>query len=338
MRNQIDVPVPGQPLLGDFADGRVFPASHGNPWTAAIAVRIGRELAMMQEILGSHADHRAFLAVDEWVRSTLRRIGDLLSEGVIDPAGVAARGANAPGGHRDGRPFRIGVFPTAGDPLHWAHLLSGLAAMERFRLDKVLYMIAGDDPRKPDLTPAKVRHSIAKQVLDLFHPLFEYSPMALGGIEPGEVNVFRIMGSSGARALHAFYLAGSDHFHRFAPLTRNPDTVERLEEGIRMRMHGFDPRIHELSAVFIDRGNDREPVDSFLDIRWVDHLPLRTSSTLIRDALGGHQPLYELAALPFTAYCAICVQGMYQTRHEGAPATLCSLRCPDPEEGDRYAV
>jgi len=122
-----------------------------------------------------------------------------------------------------------------------------------------------------------------------------------------------------------FYLAGSDHYHRVTPRDGRPDTIQRLETGIRKRIGGFSPRTHKLSAVFLDRGDHREPVETFLDVRWMDHLPVRASSTAIRDALSGQQALCELVALPFTAYCAICEQGTYRMQQEDAGRRL--LEC-----------
>ena len=128
--------------------------------------------------------------------------------------------------------------------------------------------------------------------------------------------MFRIMASQGSWPLHAFYLAGSDHCRRFAPQTGHPDTIQRLEEGVRKAIHGFDPRVRWLSVVFLDRGDCRELAESFLDVRWIEQMPLKTSSTRIRGALRGQEPLCELAALPFTAYCALCTHGTYQMRQE----------------------
>jgi len=279
--------------------------------TTAVADRIARELAQMQQTLGANADAQAFADLGRWTRSTLARISALISEGFINPAGARGGRLSAGRGRFGRRHLRLGVFPTAGNPLHWGHLLSGLAAMESFHLDKVIYIIAGDDPRKPYLASANLRHRIAKKVIRLFHPLFDYSSIGLGGTAPGEINLFRIMSSNGngMQPLHAFYLAGSDHFHRYAPQTGEPDTIQKLEEGVRKRIHGFNPRLHRLSAVFLDRGGRSEAVETFLDVRWIAHLPLDTSSTRIRGALGGSEPLGELTALPFTAYCAICVHG-----------------------------
>jgi nicotinic acid mononucleotide adenylyltransferase len=271
----------------------------------------------MQEILGDHADANAFLALEHWTRSTLERIGDLMDQGYIDPARGEGRRLGAEPARLSRHSLRLGVFPTAGNPLHWGHLLGGLAAMERFQLDRVMYVIAGEDPRKAALAHEHIRHRIAQDVLKLFHPLFEYSPLALGTTKPGEVNAFRVFARSDA-PLHMFYLAGSDHARRFTPRTGRPDTIQRLETGVRKRVRGFNPRAHRLSAVFLDRGDRCAPVESFLDVRWIDHLPMRTSSTRIRGALSGHEPLCELLALPFTAYCAICAHGIYRMEEEDA--------------------
>ncbi len=292
------------------------------PLTETIAENVERELSGMQETLGPDADPELFVQVRIWALSKLQRIGELAASGLILPSGAVWPASLS------GRPLRMGVFPIAANPLHWAHLLSGLAAMERFCLDKVLFVIAGSDPRKPDLASQVIRHRISGQVLRLFHPLFEYSPIALGSSLPGEANVFRILASYGRRPVHAFYLAGSDHCHRLAPRTGQPDTIVKLEEGVRGASQGFDPRLHSLSVVFLDRGDCGKPVDSFLDVRWIEQLPLNTSSTRIRGALSGKEPLCELAALPFTAYCALCTQGLYQLRRFSEPGSFRFPGCP----------
>lgn len=150
----------------------------------------------MQEILGDKATSDSFLALRQWSQSTLGRIGDLMARGRIDPAAAERQSANAARVRLSSRYVRLGVFPTAGNPLHWGHLLAGLAAIERFRLDKVVYVVAGEDPRKPGLAPEDIRHGIAKNVLGLFYPLLEYSPLALGTTKPGELNAFQFFVAS----------------------------------------------------------------------------------------------------------------------------------------------
>ena len=35
-----------------------------------------------------------------------------------------------------------------------------------------------------------------------------------------------------AQAIHAFYIAGGDHYHRFSPATGHPDTIQKLEDSL----------------------------------------------------------------------------------------------------------
>jgi hypothetical protein len=148
------------------------------------------------------------------------------------------------------RESRIGVFPTAANPFHWAHLLGGLITMERFLLDKVIFVIAGQDSRKPEMASEDVRHSMTKEVLALFQPFFEYSSIALGTPTSGEENLFSILRMNPAQAIHAFYIAGGDHYYRFHPVTGSPDTIQKLEDGMSSKLFGFDGQLHRVSAVF----------------------------------------------------------------------------------------
>ena len=71
------------------------------------------------------------------------------------------------------RTLRLGIYPVAANPFHWAHLLIGLSALVRFRLDKIIYVIPGSDPRKPALAAAEIRHLIGEEVIKIFAPFFE---------------------------------------------------------------------------------------------------------------------------------------------------------------------
>jgi nicotinic acid mononucleotide adenylyltransferase len=303
------------PLQGD-ASSLVIPET-GCPCADTIAERVSRELASMRDLLGSQAGPGAIDALDRWTRATLERIEALFLGNVI---GLSPHARNRVRSGRPSfavRPQRLGVFPVAANPLHWLHILAGLATMETCRLDKVVYVVAGVDKRKPFLAPEEYRHDIAKEVLRLFSPLLEYSPIARGGDADGEENVFRVIASQHAGPLHAFYIAGSDHYRRFSNTHKGPDTLQKLEKGVRRHANGFNPRRHRLSVVFIDRGTPLRNVRTFLDVRWVNAPPFRTSSTKIRGALAGDEPINELSFLPFSAYRAICSHGLYLARCPG---------------------
>ena len=63
---------------------------------------------------------------------------------------------------------RAGVYAVTANPFHWAHLLIGLGAMAEFKLDKIVYILAGGDPRKLNIVSAEIRHSTGQKVLDIF--------------------------------------------------------------------------------------------------------------------------------------------------------------------------
>ena len=110
--------------------------------------------------------------------------------------------------------LRIGVYPLAANPLHWGHILVGLTAIASLSLDKVIYLIAGKDSRKPSLLPEQTRHHLGRSVIETFHPLFAYSPLALGTELDGETNLGRLLKLNAHQPMEAFYIAGADHYRR----------------------------------------------------------------------------------------------------------------------------
>ncbi len=164
------------------------------------------------------------------------------------------------------------------------------------------------------MAPEYVRHSIAKVVLELFHPLFEYSSVARGGDESGEENLFRILDMNPGQALHAFYIAGGDHYHRLHPATHAPDTIQKLEEGMISRFPAGDGRRHRVSAVFLRRDGEEKDIPTFLDVRRLEGLPVQTCSTAIRQALVDRRGWWKLFTLPFVALASIRCTQAYRGR------------------------
>ena len=290
------------------------PHAHAEALINPVARNVLREIHSMRGVLGRFANAIDFAILEKSTVMSLARIEQLIVDGKIDPLAKIRHSMESrylP--HVNGE-LRIGVFPTAANPFHWAHLLGGLIAMERFLLDKVIFVIAGRDSRKPEMATEKVRHFMAKSVIDLFYPLFEYSSFALGTATTGEENLFKILGMNPGQANHAFYIAGGDHYHRFSPVTGNPDTIERLEAGMTSRLCGFDGLLHRVSVVFLHRESEEAHIPTFLDVRRVEKLPVQTSSTEIRRALEDRRHLARLCALPFAALVSICVSSLYNAQ------------------------
>lgn len=212
--------------------------------------------------------------------------------------------------------LRIGILPTAGNPLHWAHILTTLDAIVEHKLDKIIYIIQGEDDWKPDLLPVEDRYPMNQEILGLFEPLFKFTGIANTADEKGtlklrgEYNSFRILQLNPDQKIDAFYLVGSDHLNRYFVTddgVKRKDTIACLEENIAEKVYNFNPEIHSMKALFIARDiaefdEKREKVgESTIDI--VKLIPTTsTSSTSIRKAIDGTGTIQALEFLPYITY------------------------------------
>jgi nicotinic acid mononucleotide adenylyltransferase len=305
--------------------------------TGTLAAELGGyidgELLRMKKALGQEANEEDFQVLRRQMGSCLKALQELSQMGQIRPWQHVRLSPDEPPVEEppfEERPLRLGFFPTAANPFHWIHLLGGLSAISQFQLDKVIYIIAGSDPRKANLLPAALRHQMGRKLLGAFSPFLAYSPISLESSLPGEVSVFQLLQLNAGRKIQAFYLAGTDHCRRFNPDTGAPDTLQRLEDGVRRKLYGFDERRHSLSVIFLDRGHPHQAADTFLDVKWIDRLPLHMSSTRIRDALCGRCPPGVLAGVPFSVFATACALGLYGI---STPAGQMRWRlCRDPAQ------
>ncbi|MDE2142045.1 MAG: hypothetical protein KGJ84_06505 [Elusimicrobia bacterium] len=161
-------------------------------------------------------------------------------------------------------------------------------------MDKVVFVLAGDDPRKPTMTPVAARHPMGREVLDAFAPFFAYSPIAVGTTLDGETNIFRILALNPDRRVDAWYMVGDDHY-RLVDKKGNPDTLPKLERHFSSDM-GHSPTLHALKVAFIRREHPAEEVPTTLPVRFLDHVGFDASSTQMR---GGRHTLMPFAAYDF---------------------------------------
>ena len=287
-----------------------------------IAHNMLNELRKMMGMLGETASFVDFANIEQIALASLCRVGRQIAAGETMPWVRVKHSYDARPAEPIDRYLRIGVFPTAANPFHWAHLLGGLLVMESFALDKIIFVIAGKDSRKPDMASEALRHAMARSVLKLFRPLFEYSPIALGEAASGEENLFNILGMNPHQRIHAFYLAGGDHYHRYHPETGKPDTIQKLEEGIARGLHGYDSLLHRVTAVFLERGRLSEEIPTSLDVRWMPGLSVQTSSTAIRQTLSDQRSWQNLTTLPFAAFFFIQKNRLYQMKAVEEAAAL----------------
>lgn len=227
-------------------------------------------------------------------RSLLSKIAGLIRSGEIDPSAALRAGEGDPAVPAVGRELRVGVYPVAADPFQWGHILIALRAMAEHKLDKVVFVLAGDDPRKPQMTPSGFRHAMGRAVMDAFSPLFAYSSIAVGTQYDGETNIFRLLKLNPQQSVHAFYIVGGDHY-RLKDKNGGDDTLLKMEKHLG-DPNRFDADKHKVSLIFVERGEPLARIPTPLDIHFLPDVGFDASSTRVR---SGHYELMPYAAFEF---------------------------------------
>jgi len=232
-------------------------------------------------------------AVEHSGRLLLSRISEHMRKGRTDPRNARIRtSADEPALPVVDRTLRVGFYAVAGDPLQWGHILIALTAMAELQLDKVVFVLAGDDARKPDMTEADFRHPMGRAVLDTFSPLFDYSSIAVGTTLDGETNIMRMLQLNPGQSIHAFYIVGGDHYN-LKDKKGNDDTLLKIQK--KLETPGtLDPARHKVSLAFVERDGPLNPIPTPLDVHFLRGVGFDVSSTLVR------QGQYDL--MPWAAY------------------------------------
>lgn len=257
------------------------PDAASHPVTAAIVLRVVRELSRMAQQLGRPFISAPFNEILEQAYALLGRIADHLHDGRIAVPSPVRIGSSASCLPPVGGVARIGVFPVNGNPIHWGHLLCALEAIAELELDQVVLLVQGSDARKPQAKRTQDdRHALARQVVTLLEPLVAYSDVGLGNTFVGEENLFRLLRLNPQTAIVAHYLVGGDHY-RVTDQAGRPDTLARLEANMVDPAFEFDPTMHEVRAAFVDRGQRGPKIPTKLAVQFIAET-LKSSSTDVR--------------------------------------------------------
>jgi nicotinic acid mononucleotide adenylyltransferase len=270
------------------------------------------ELRMMAELYGLLPCEDPFELLYRKAERALTHIDMMLHYGMIRPFREFRTQTDQPAPDAHEHSMRVGIYPVTANPLHWAHVLIGLDAMAKLRLDKVVYVIAGNDVRKPDLIEAEIRYAMARGVLMPFEPYFSCSDIALGTDVDGETNLLRLLELNDHQRITAFYIAGSDHCRRVYPDSGYPDTIGKLERFCQKGFFNTDTSLHSVTAAFIMRDHQVELVQTTLPTITLDGMPFSISSTMIREVLCGKGSDKALAFLPHSVYTALKTMDVYR--------------------------
>ena len=150
-------------------------------------------------------------------------------------------------------PKKIGFFPVAGNPIHWGHLLTAFKALAKFKLDKIVFICGGYDPRKPKLLPPSIRYPMIEIALKIFNNLFELSDIPLNSeyaTKQGEINIFNELNlQKYSKSVIPYYIVGSDHFNWIK--NGKDDTLKILTEN--MNNKELNKKNFKVNAIFIAR-------------------------------------------------------------------------------------
>jgi len=261
------------------------------------------ETAKMIDIFPSEEKDNLILKIVEECDYLLAHIKEHLAASIISPSlDIAIRETEFPKSFYS-KALRIGVYPISANPIHWGHLLVALSAIAHYSLDKVVFIIAGDDPRKSYLAPCQWRHYLSDLILVKFSPLLAYSNIARDHNFDGETNIFRFLSLNPFQKIDAFYIGGTDHYYRLDPKKEDKDTIEKLEENITRKAYGFNDIMHSISIIFAKRkGGSDIPVNTSLNVGFIPSLAFDASSTMVREALGDFTKSESLGLLPYTVY------------------------------------
>ena len=263
------------------------------PATAQVSASVEQQLAETSKLTGE-AERPLLELIGADSRKFLAAINARLKRGTIDPNFELRTAREETPKPVVDRVVRVGVYPVAGDPLHWGHLLIGLEAIAALGLDKVVFIPQGSDPGKPAMTEEVLRHSVGRAVLREFAPFFAYSPLAMGTSLYGETNLFRLLALNAGQRIHAFYLAGDDHY-RLKKENGEDDTIGKIEKNMSDPALGFTPGAHQISLAFLERLGRGPEVPTILKPYFLSKLDFEASSTEIRKN-------HRYALMPFSGY------------------------------------
>jgi nicotinate-nucleotide adenylyltransferase len=183
----------------------------------------------------------------------------------------------------------LGILGGAFDPPHAGHLALARAAIEHFRLDRLLVLVVEDPGHKRTATPVEAR--------------FELARLAFEDVPEAEVEL-----DHHARTVDfleermpedAVFLLGADELADFPSWKRPERVLELVRLGVAMRPGVPEGRLRDARARFPAPGR----------IEYFELQPVAVSSTDIRARVGRGEPIDGL--VPREVADAIARLGLY---------------------------
>ena len=198
-----------------------------------IRLFIRNQFRIMAGILGMSMDDPQIVNRLDVVEKALQKIYEgFLAPHHIDPYAhirTLETDATAPAVDKE---LCVAVNATAGNTLHWDHLIIGLLAIAELGTDKVIFDIqSGKDTRKPILAfTEKFRYELTQEEIEMFEPFFVFS---VNTSVDGETDIRRILKLNPLQKIVIFYIAGGDHYHRWARIKGLTDDEQPSDNWLK---------------------------------------------------------------------------------------------------------
>ena len=193
------------------------------------------------------------------------------------------------------------IFGGTFDPIHNAHLRIALEAAKQFKLDRLLFVPAGNPPHKDSsgVTPFEDRFRMV-QLACKPHPKFKVSRMEEGQNHSYTVETLQRFRQGMTEGDRLFFLIGSDAF----------DELHSWHEAERV--------IALTEFIVVERPGRQYQVAKNAIIHRLDGLALPVSSSGIRERLASGEPTPEL---PLEVRRYIEDRGLYGARRANFTAS-----------------
>lgn len=195
---------------------------------------------------------------------------------------------------------RLGVMGGTFDPIHYAHLVMAEEARSQFRLDRVLFIPAGQPPHKQDYRVSHAEHRYAMVLLSTgSNPFFDVSRVEIEREGPSySVDTIRCLRDSYGPDTELYFIVGTDEALDL-PNWHEAESLSKMVSFVTVPRPGFD--IAELRT--------RLPASFYSKIEFLPMTPMDISSTEIRARVKAGRSIRYLVTTEVEAY--ICKHGLY---------------------------
>lgn len=201
----------------------------------------------------------------------------------------------------ESRITNLGILGGTFDPPHYGHLALAENARVQLRLDRVLFVLAGQPPHKPEHPPTPLYHRTAMvQAAIADNPAFTLSRVDLDRPGPHYTVDTLTLLQQEHPGVELVFLMGGDSLAEF-PHWRDPGDIARLARLAVMRRPGYEPDLEALEQA-VPGLRER--------LLWIDAPLLALSSSDLRRRVREGLPLRYLVPPPVEAY--ICEHHLYE--------------------------